>query len=94
MRRQETDALASSTGTVLRFAREEFFVDRLRGNSVLIYEAGFPPDSFDLVVCHNVIEHLTSVDETIRQFHHAPAPDGLLFIGAPSPESLFGFLTK
>ena len=37
---------------------------------------------------------MTSVDEAIRQFHHALAPGGLLFIGAPSPESLFGFVTK
>lgn len=143
MRQQETNALASITGAVLPddALREVqgFLVDKLRGKSVRIYEAGggslsmlplssldnptisvvdidetqlrnnryadnkilgdiqtqvFPPDSFDLVVCHNVIEHLTSVDQAIRQFHHALAPDGLLFIGAPSPESLFGFVTK
>jgi SAM-dependent methyltransferase len=54
----------------------------------------FPPNSFDLVVCHNVIEHLDSVDEAIRRFHHALAPGGLLFIGAPNPASLFGLVTK
>lgn len=54
----------------------------------------FPPDSFDLVVCHNVIEHLPSVDQAIRQFHHALGPGGLLFIGAPNPASLFGLVTK
>jgi 2-polyprenyl-3-methyl-5-hydroxy-6-metoxy-1,4-benzoquinol methylase len=143
MSEQETDALTGARGAempddALREV-QEFLVDRLRGKSVRIYEAGggsvsmlpmaslnnptisvvdidetqlrnnryadnkilgdiqsyvFPPESFDLVVCHNVIEHLTSVDQAIRQFHHALAPGGLLFIGAPSPESLFGFVTK
>jgi SAM-dependent methyltransferase len=54
----------------------------------------FPPNSFDLIVCYNVIEHLPSVDQAIRQFHHALAPGGLVFIGAPNPESLFGLVTK
>jgi SAM-dependent methyltransferase len=54
----------------------------------------FSPDSFDLVVCYNVIEHLTSVDQAIIRFHHALAPGGLLFIGAPNPGSLFGIVTK
>jgi SAM-dependent methyltransferase len=54
----------------------------------------FPPDSFDLVVCHNVIEHLPSVDKAILRFHDALRPGGLLFIGAPNPASLFGLATK
>lgn len=54
----------------------------------------FPPDSFDLIVCYNVIEHLTAVDQAIERFYHALAPGGLLFIGAPNPESLFGMVTK
>src|SRR5579872_6090376 len=54
----------------------------------------FSPESFDLVVCYNVIEHLTSVDQAIRQFHKALSPGGLLFIGAPNPKSLFGIVTK
>jgi len=41
-----------------------------------------------------VIEHLTSIDQAIRQFHHALVPEGLLLIGDPSPESLVGFATK
>jgi SAM-dependent methyltransferase len=54
----------------------------------------FPSNSFDLIVCYNVIEHLNSVDQAIRQFHNALAPGGILFIGAPNPESLFGLVTK
>ena len=54
----------------------------------------FPPNSFDLITCYNVIEHLTAVDQAIMRFHEALAPGGLLFIGAPNPESLFGVVTK
>jgi SAM-dependent methyltransferase len=54
----------------------------------------FPASSFDLIVCYNVIEHLTAVDQAIRQFYHALAPGGLLLIGAPNPDSLFGIVTK
>jgi len=54
----------------------------------------FPPNSFDLIVCNNVIEHLPAVDQAIMRFQHALAPGGLLFIGAPNPQSLFGMVTK
>jgi SAM-dependent methyltransferase len=54
----------------------------------------FPLNSFDLIVCYNVIEHLSSVDQAIKQFYRALAPGGLLFIGAPNPDSLYGLVTK
>lgn len=54
----------------------------------------FPPNSFDLIVCYNVIEHLPAADQAIKQFYRALAPGGLLFIGAPNPKSLFGIMTK
>lgn len=54
----------------------------------------FPPNSFDLIVCNNVIEHLPAVDQAVMRFQHALAPEGLLFIGAPNPQSLFGIVTK
>lgn len=54
----------------------------------------FPGNSFDLITCYNVIEHLDAVDRAITNFYHALAPGGLLFIGAPNPESLFGMVTK
>ena len=54
----------------------------------------FPPDSFDLIVCYNVIEHLHSVDQAICKFYNALAPGGILFIGAPNPASLLGLVTK
>jgi SAM-dependent methyltransferase len=54
----------------------------------------FPPNSFEFVVCYDVIEHLDSVELAIRQFHHALAPGGVLLIGAPNPKSFSGFVAK
>lgn len=59
-----------------------------------IQTQSFPPNSFDLVVCKDVIEHLNSPDQAIRKFNDALAPGGLLLIGAPNPGSISGFITK
>jgi 2-polyprenyl-3-methyl-5-hydroxy-6-metoxy-1,4-benzoquinol methylase len=54
----------------------------------------FPSNSFDLIACCNVIEHLDRPDQAITRFYHALAPGGLLFIAAPNPESLSGIVTR
>lgn len=52
------------------------------------------PQSFDLVVCYNVIEHLPDVEAAFARFGEALKPGGLLLIGAPHPRSLSGLVTK
>jgi SAM-dependent methyltransferase len=54
----------------------------------------FPPGSFDLVICYNVIEHLPDVRAALSGFCQALKQGGLLLIGAPSPNSLSGVVTK
>ena len=54
----------------------------------------FRPDSFDLVVCNYVIEHIDRPDQAITRFLSALKPGGLLFIAAPNPRSFTGFVTK
>lgn len=54
----------------------------------------FDPSQFDLVVCFNVIEHLSDVEGALRGFAEALRPGGLLFIGAPNPRSLSGVVTR
>jgi SAM-dependent methyltransferase len=54
----------------------------------------FPPNSFDLIVCYNVLEHLLAPDRAVGLFYGALAPDGLLVIGAPHPQSFSGMITK
>ncbi len=54
----------------------------------------FAPDSFDLVICYNVIEHLPDVEAALRGFRESLKQGGLMLIGAPNPNSLSGMVTK
>ena len=54
----------------------------------------FAPDSFDLVICYNVIEHVPDVEATLTGFFESLKPGGLILIGAPNPKSLSGVVTK
>jgi SAM-dependent methyltransferase len=54
----------------------------------------FGPNSFDLVICYNVIEHLPDVEAALTGFCESLKSNGLLLIGAPNPRSLSGFVTK
>src|ERR1700722_8570818 len=45
----------------------------------------FPPGSFDLVICYNVIEHLADVEAALLRFCEALKQGGLILIGAPNP---------
>jgi SAM-dependent methyltransferase len=54
----------------------------------------FPPASFDLIICYNVIEHVPDVEAALLGFCEALKPNGLLLIGAPNPKSLSGVVTK
>jgi SAM-dependent methyltransferase len=54
----------------------------------------FPPGSFDLVICYNVIEHLPDVEAALKGFCAALKQGGLVLIGAPNPKSLSGVVTK
>lgn len=54
----------------------------------------FPRESFDLVICYNVIEHLGDVGAALDRFCESLKDGGLLLIGAPNPQSLSGFVTR
>jgi SAM-dependent methyltransferase len=54
----------------------------------------FAPDSFDLVICYNVIEHLPDVEAALSGFCQSLRQGGLMLIGAPNPKSLSGIVTK
>lgn len=54
----------------------------------------FPPQSFDLVTCYNVIEHVPDVEAALVGFCGAVKSGGLVLIGAPNPVSLSGVVTK
>jgi len=54
----------------------------------------FPPGSFNLVICYNVIEHLPDAGAALLRFCEALKHGGLMLIGAPNPRSLSGVVTK
>jgi SAM-dependent methyltransferase len=54
----------------------------------------FAPDSFDLVICYNVIEHVPDVEAALHGFCQSLKDGGLILIGAPNPRSLSGMVTK
>lgn len=54
----------------------------------------FPPNSFDLVICYNVIEHVPDVQAALQGFCESLKPNGMILIGAPNPNSLSGVVTK
>jgi SAM-dependent methyltransferase len=53
-----------------------------------------PPESFDLVICYNVIEHLADVEAALLGFCESLKRGGLILIGAPNPKSLSGVVTR
>jgi len=54
----------------------------------------FPPDSFDLIICYNVLEHVPYVEAALAGFFQSLKRGGLILIGAPNPRSLSGVVTK
>ena len=54
----------------------------------------FPPNSFDLIICYNVLEHVPYVEAALAGFFQSIKPGGLILIGAPNPRSLSGIVTK
>lgn len=91
-----TDLLDRANVTVLDIdevqLQKNSYADRKVLGDVQMY--AFPENSFDLIVCYNVIEHLDAPDRAIDLFFRSLAPGGLLFIGAPNPNSFSGWVTK
>jgi SAM-dependent methyltransferase len=54
----------------------------------------FRRETFDLVICYNVIEHLPDVEAALLGFCESLKQGGLILIGAPNPKSLSGVVTK
>jgi len=75
--------------------------DQIRNNSYAqetilgdIQTWRFPPHSFDLIICYNVLEHVPYVEAALAGFFQSLKRGGLILIGAPNPRSLSGVVTK
>jgi SAM-dependent methyltransferase len=53
-----------------------------------------PAESFDLVICYNVIEHLPRLPDALERLSRVVKRDGLIVIGAPVPTSLNGLAAR
>lgn len=54
----------------------------------------FAPDSFDVILCWDVIEHLENPRRVFESFVRWVRPGGVIVIAAPNPRSLSGQITK
>jgi SAM-dependent methyltransferase len=53
-----------------------------------------PMESFDLVICYNVIEHLPQLPDAMDRMSRVLKRGGLIVIGAPMPLSLNGLAAR
>jgi SAM-dependent methyltransferase len=53
-----------------------------------------PKEAFDIVVCWNVLEHLSRPQDALRNLFNAVKTDGLLILGFPNLMSFKGIVTK
>jgi SAM-dependent methyltransferase len=90
------DILRNAQVTVVDIDEAQLQKNKYASTKVLgdIQTHDFPRESFDLVVCFNVIEHLDAPDQAIMRFYSALVPGGLLFIAAPNPHSFSGWITR
>jgi SAM-dependent methyltransferase len=75
--------------------------DQLRNNDYAqekilgdIQTCRFPRETFDLITCYNVLEHVPDVGAALKGFCGTLKRGGLILIGAPNPRSLSGVVTK
>jgi SAM-dependent methyltransferase len=90
------DILRRAQITVVDIDEEQLRKNGYAHNAILgdIQTHRFEPNSFDLVNCYNVIEHLPDVEAALTGFFHSLKPGGLALIAAPNPKSLSGVVTK
>ncbi|QOZ47838.1 SAM-dependent methyltransferase [Bradyrhizobium sp. CCBAU 53340] len=91
-----TDVLGRSHVTVVDIdedqVRNNTYADEAILGDVQTYRFG--PETFDIVICYNVIEHLPDVEAALLNFRDALKRGGMILIGAPNPHSLSGVVTK
>ena len=60
------------------------------------YSLPFPNDTFDLVVCSEVLEHLHEYDDAVKEIFRVLKPRGKFYASVPAswPEKICWFLSK
>ncbi|MFN8543092.1 MAG: glycosyltransferase [Candidatus Binatia bacterium] len=57
-------------------------------------QAGFPPDSFDTIVCANVLEHIEDDVGVLRAMRGVLAPEGRVILVIPALARLYGAIDR
>ena len=60
------------------------------------YSLPFPNNSFDLVICSEVLEHLHEYNDAIKEIHRVLKPGGKFYASVPAswPEKYAGLYQK
>lgn len=74
-----------------QLARNELLHEAVHGD---LMRHRFAPGSFDLIVCLDVLEHLSRPAAALANLHEALAPGGLLVLKLPNALSWKGIVTK
>jgi len=56
--------------------------------------AQLPPESFDVIYCSYVLEHVNGVDRVLNNFLNWLKPDGLIIIRVPDRDAIYGWITR
>jgi SAM-dependent methyltransferase len=91
-----SDVLDRANVTVVDVDEEQLSNNDYAQHKILgdIQTYQFPRESFDLVTCYNVIEHLPDVEAALQRFCESVRRGGIVLIGAPNPASLSGIVTR
>ncbi len=90
------DLLKRARVTVIDSSREQLRNNHYAQGKILadIQTFRLPRESFDLITCYNVLEHVPDVAAALSGICDALKRGGLILIGAPNPKSLSGVVTK
>lgn len=90
------DVLSRSHVTVVDIDEDQIRNNSYADEAILgdVQTYRFGPETFDVVICYNVIEHLPDVEAALLNFRDALKRGGMILIGAPNPRSLSGVVTK
>jgi SAM-dependent methyltransferase len=90
------DVLGRSHVTVVDIDEDQVRNNTYANEAILgdVQTYRFGPETFDVVICYNVIEHLPDVEAALLNFRDALKQGGMILIGAPNPHSLSGVVTK
>ncbi len=88
-------------GDNVRIVGIDISEDQLARNSSLsqnivgdIQTYDFDEESFDLIMCWDVLEHLTHPEKALKSFARAVKPGGVILLALPNVYSLKGLVTK